>query len=151
MADIFQASCDSSKSFDKKNIYGFDIILSRWLLQEVFGDMLLTAQIDKSETMLPSPEKLKRRIILKHKKLPEGHHDETVLTSRMSSMDATADNVHGMDISNSIHSGTLLLQDQGKFAKLSYLNRKIYGSGGKKKKILRKYIRPITKVIIVNL
>jgi phosphatidylinositol phospholipase C gamma-1 len=34
--------------------------------------MLVTAPLDKTEKELPSPEKLRRRIILKHKKLPEG-------------------------------------------------------------------------------
>jgi len=42
------------------------------VLQEVFGDMLVSQYLDKSETQLPSPEQLRRRIILKHKKLPEG-------------------------------------------------------------------------------
>ena len=41
-------------------------------VQEVFGESLVTAPLDKNENELPSPEKLKRRIILKHKKLPEG-------------------------------------------------------------------------------
>ena len=40
--------------------------------QEVFGDMLITAPLDKTEQTLPSPEKLKRKILLKHKKLPDG-------------------------------------------------------------------------------
>ncbi|CAG0883545.1 unnamed protein product [Cyprideis torosa] len=38
---------------------------------EVFGEMLLTSPVDKNETMLPSPQRLRRKIILKHKKLPE--------------------------------------------------------------------------------
>ena len=38
-------------------------------LQEIFGDSLLSAPLDKAETELPSPERLKRRIVLKHKKL----------------------------------------------------------------------------------
>ena len=44
--------------------------------QDVLGDMLVVAPVDKNEAMLPSPEKLKRKIILKHKKLPEGCYDE---------------------------------------------------------------------------
>lgn len=40
-------------------------------LIDVFGDMLLVQKVDKNETSLPSPHKLQRRIILKHKKLPE--------------------------------------------------------------------------------
>ena len=34
--------------------------------------MLLVAAVDKNEKELPSPERLRRKIILKHKKLPEG-------------------------------------------------------------------------------
>ena len=34
--------------------------------------MLLVAPMDKYEKELPSPERLRRRIILKHKKLPDG-------------------------------------------------------------------------------
>lgn len=48
--------------------------------QELFGDMLLTQQIDKDETQLPSPNQLKRKIIIKHKKLPEGKDERFVLT-----------------------------------------------------------------------
>lgn len=40
-------------------------------MTEVFGDMLLVHSVDKNETQLPSPYQLRRRIILKHKKLPE--------------------------------------------------------------------------------
>lgn len=40
-------------------------------MQEVFGDMLLVHPVEKNETHLPSPYQLRRRIILKHKKLPE--------------------------------------------------------------------------------
>lgn len=36
---------------------------------DVFGDMLLTARVEPNETQLPSPNKLRRRIIVKHKKL----------------------------------------------------------------------------------
>jgi phosphatidylinositol phospholipase C gamma-1 len=38
-------------------------------IQEVLGDLLLTAPICRDEWQLPSPEALKRKIILKHKKL----------------------------------------------------------------------------------
>ncbi|XP_011187776.2 1-phosphatidylinositol 4,5-bisphosphate phosphodiesterase gamma-1 [Zeugodacus cucurbitae] len=40
-------------------------------LTEVFGDMLLTQRCDRAEVQLPSPHQLRRKIILKHKKLPE--------------------------------------------------------------------------------
>lgn len=77
--------------------------------QEVFGEMLISAPLDKNEKLLPSPEKLKRKIILKHKKLPEGVDENTKI-----SVDMGGDNVHGMDISNSVQSGILYLQDSGK-------------------------------------
>lgn len=44
-------------------------------MQEVFGDMLLVHRVDKNESQLPSPYQLRRRIILKHKKLPEIEDD----------------------------------------------------------------------------
>lgn len=40
-------------------------------LIETFGDMLLVQRVDRNECHLPSPYQLRRRIILKHKKLPE--------------------------------------------------------------------------------
>ncbi|XP_017962676.1 1-phosphatidylinositol 4,5-bisphosphate phosphodiesterase gamma-1 isoform X2 [Drosophila navojoa] len=45
-------------------------------LIEVFGDMLLTQPCDRNELHLPSPNQLRRKIILKHKKLPQ--FDENV-------------------------------------------------------------------------
>ena len=47
-------------------------------MQEVFGDLLLTQPIDKNETKLPSPNQLKNKIILKHKKLPEGSEEDSI-------------------------------------------------------------------------
>lgn len=38
---------------------------------QVFGDMLLTQPCDRNEQHLPSPYQLRRKIILKHKKLPQ--------------------------------------------------------------------------------
>jgi hypothetical protein len=40
------------------------------IFEEEFGGMLLTQQIDENETLLPSPEALRGKIILKDKKLP---------------------------------------------------------------------------------
>ncbi|XP_017120555.1 1-phosphatidylinositol 4,5-bisphosphate phosphodiesterase gamma-1 [Drosophila elegans] len=40
-------------------------------LIEVFGEMLLTQPCDRNEKHLPSPYQLRRKIILKHKKLPQ--------------------------------------------------------------------------------
>jgi len=47
-------------------------------MQEIFGDMLLTQPIDKNETKLPSPHQLRNKIILKHKKLPEGSEEDSI-------------------------------------------------------------------------
>lgn len=51
-------------------------------MREVFkdNDMLLIQQIDKQEQELPSPEQLRRKIILKHKKLPEGEERNSLTT-----------------------------------------------------------------------
>lgn len=48
-------------------------------MQEVFGDLLLSYPVDKNETQLPSPFQLRRKILLKHKKLPEGADDGSIL------------------------------------------------------------------------
>jgi phosphatidylinositol phospholipase C gamma-1 len=40
------------------------------IFEDIFGSMLLTTSIEKNETAMPSPEGLRRKIILKHKKLP---------------------------------------------------------------------------------
>ena len=77
--------------------------------QDVFGDMLVVAPVDKNETMLPSPEKLKRKIILKHKKLPEGCYDEA---KYQYSHGSSADTPNaGGDIANSVKNGTLYIKD----------------------------------------
>uniref|UniRef100_A0A1I7Z0P4 Phosphoinositide phospholipase C n=1 Tax=Steinernema glaseri TaxID=37863 RepID=A0A1I7Z0P4_9BILA len=39
-------------------------------VKEILGDLLLTSRVNRDEVELPSPEALKRKIILKHKKLP---------------------------------------------------------------------------------
>ncbi|XP_048507908.1 1-phosphatidylinositol 4,5-bisphosphate phosphodiesterase gamma-1-like isoform X2 [Athalia rosae] len=41
------------------------------IMKDVFGDSLLTKCVDENETSLPSPEALRRKILLKHAKLPE--------------------------------------------------------------------------------
>ncbi|XP_013179186.1 PREDICTED: 1-phosphatidylinositol 4,5-bisphosphate phosphodiesterase gamma-1 isoform X2 [Papilio xuthus] len=45
--------------------------------QDVFGDMLLVQPIEKNETTLPSPYDMRRKIILKHKKLPDGAEENS--------------------------------------------------------------------------
>lgn len=42
------------------------------IFEEVFGTMLLILPVDWNETVMPSPHALRRKILLKHKKLPDG-------------------------------------------------------------------------------
>lgn len=65
--------------------------------------MLLTHHVEKGENKLPSPQSLKRKIILKHKKLPEGQEESSLLVSN----DATE-----MDLRNSVKNGILYLEDR---------------------------------------
>ncbi|XP_012687600.1 1-phosphatidylinositol 4,5-bisphosphate phosphodiesterase gamma-1 [Clupea harengus] len=70
--------------------------------KKVFGEMLLTKAVDISADGLPSPNQLKRKILIKHKKLAEGSSYEEVSTSTPYSEN---------DISNSIKNGILYLED----------------------------------------
>lgn len=47
-------------------------------IREILGDYLLTTPVSREETCLPSPAALKRKIILKHKKLPTESDDITL-------------------------------------------------------------------------
>uniref|UniRef100_A0A8C1MKN7 1-phosphatidylinositol 4,5-bisphosphate phosphodiesterase gamma n=1 Tax=Cyprinus carpio TaxID=7962 RepID=A0A8C1MKN7_CYPCA len=70
--------------------------------KKVFGEMLLTKAVDISADGLPSPNQLKRKILIKHKKLAEGSAYEEVSSSTPYSEN---------DISNSIKNGILYLED----------------------------------------
>ncbi|XP_014241973.1 1-phosphatidylinositol 4,5-bisphosphate phosphodiesterase gamma-1 isoform X2 [Cimex lectularius] len=72
-------------------------------MQEIFGSLLLTHPVEKNETVLPSPEQLKRKILLKHKKLPEGVEDDSILF--------TVEDVRDMDLRNTVKNGVLYLED----------------------------------------
>ena len=74
--------------------------------QEVFGDMLVSAHLDKNETELPSPERLRRKIILKHKKLPEAVSDNT---NSVAELDVTNNN---LDEGNSVKKGILMMRGE---------------------------------------
>ena len=74
--------------------------------QEVFGDMLVSAHLDKNETELPSPERLRRKIILKHKKLPEAVGDNT---NSVAELDVTNNN---LDEGNSVKKGILMMREE---------------------------------------
>ena len=71
--------------------------------QDVFGDLLLVQPYEKNETSLPSPHDLRRKIILKHKKLPEGAEEN--------SFSIRQEEVKDLDLRNTIKNGILLLED----------------------------------------
>ncbi|XP_049885076.1 1-phosphatidylinositol 4,5-bisphosphate phosphodiesterase gamma-1 isoform X1 [Pectinophora gossypiella] len=71
--------------------------------QDVFGEMLLTQPTEKNESSLPSPHELRRKIILKHKKLPEGAEENSFAVRQEEGKD--------LDLRNSIKNGILLLED----------------------------------------
>ncbi|KOC61102.1 1-phosphatidylinositol 4,5-bisphosphate phosphodiesterase gamma-1 [Habropoda laboriosa] len=73
-------------------------------MQEIFGDMLLVQPVDKNETCLPSPYVLRRKIVLKHKKLPDGV-DETSFLIR------NDESRQEMDLRNTVKNGILYLED----------------------------------------
>ncbi|XP_065179717.1 1-phosphatidylinositol 4,5-bisphosphate phosphodiesterase gamma-1-like [Sycon ciliatum] len=72
------------------------------VFREEFGSLLLTQPIKHDAEMLPSPNELKRKIIIKHKKLPPGS-DEVQFTPKEEDT--------GEDLSNSIMNGYLLMED----------------------------------------
>ncbi|XP_063989882.1 1-phosphatidylinositol 4,5-bisphosphate phosphodiesterase gamma-1 [Diachasmimorpha longicaudata] len=74
-------------------------------MQEVFGESLLTQPIDKSESSLPSPHALRGKIILKHKKLPEGVDESTFIARNNEHLP------HEMDLRNTVKNGILYLED----------------------------------------
>jgi phosphatidylinositol phospholipase C gamma-1 len=55
-------------------------------MQEVFGDMLVVHPVERNETHLPSPHQLRRKIILKHKKLPEGEDEASFFVKNADGM-----------------------------------------------------------------
>eukprot|EP00061_Rhincodon_typus_P018316 g47438.t1 len=71
------------------------------VFKKVFADMLLTKPVDITADGLPSPNQLRRKFLIKHKKLAEGSAYEEVSTSTYSEN----------DISNSIKNGILYLED----------------------------------------
>ncbi|XP_026461252.1 1-phosphatidylinositol 4,5-bisphosphate phosphodiesterase gamma-1-like [Ctenocephalides felis] len=73
---------------------------------EVFGDMLITHPVEKNETKLPSPYQLRKKIILKHKKLPEGV-EENSLKHFLEDIDLQRE----IDLRNTVKNGILFLED----------------------------------------
>ena len=76
--------------------------------KKILGDLLLTEPVEKFATCLPSPNQLKRKVILKHKKLPDGSDETLVLTEPGDGLVAKQ-----QDISNSQKNGFLHLKDPG--------------------------------------
>ncbi|OTF75191.1 hypothetical protein BLA29_004145 [Euroglyphus maynei] len=73
------------------------------VFREIFGDNLLTEPLDKNGNEMPSPNQLKRKIIIKHKKLP----DSSSTNNQDTNLIETATD---FDPSNSIKSGRLYLE-----------------------------------------
>lgn len=65
--------------------------------------MLLCNPVEKGETKLPSPYSLRRKILLKHKKLPEGQEESSLLINNDGSE---------MDLRNSVKSGVMYIEDK---------------------------------------
>ncbi|ESN93887.1 hypothetical protein HELRODRAFT_88112 [Helobdella robusta] len=71
--------------------------------KDIFGEDLLMEPLNNNNSALPSPNQLKRKIIIKHKKLPEGDTlgyvktDETIMSET--------------DIANSIKNDILYMED----------------------------------------
>lgn len=86
------------------------------LFEEVFGSMLLTMPVGGcQETHMPSPLALRRKIILKHKKLPEDGSFPFAEESSITAIPPTPTNVDvvgDMDLSNSEKNGILYMEDQ---------------------------------------
>nr|XP_054762576.1 1-phosphatidylinositol 4,5-bisphosphate phosphodiesterase gamma-1-like [Lytechinus pictus] len=77
------------------------------LFQEVFGENLLTQPIDRDANSLPAVSKLKRKIILKHKKLPDNGNE----TFTVPQEDRNKSQGLDFDLRNSTKNGILLLED----------------------------------------
>lgn len=65
--------------------------------------MLLVHPVEKNEKQLPSPHQLKRKILLKHKKLPEGQDENSFMIK--------TDDVKEMDLRNTVKNGIMYLED----------------------------------------
>ncbi|GJQ70950.1 small-wing [Trypoxylus dichotomus] len=72
------------------------------VMQDVFGEMLVTHPIEKNERQLPSPNQLRRKIILKHKKLRDGQEENLFLVKNEG---------NEMDLRNSIKNGIMYVED----------------------------------------
>ncbi|XP_071504089.1 1-phosphatidylinositol 4,5-bisphosphate phosphodiesterase gamma-1-like [Diadema antillarum] len=73
-----------------------------YLFQQVFKDDLLTQPINRDANTLPTINELKRKIILKHKKLPDNGNETFTVP---------AEDISDLDLRNSVRNGILLLED----------------------------------------
>lgn len=73
-------------------------------MREIFGEMLLTKCIDENALQLPSPHELRRKIILKHGKLPDSVEEKPY--------NPLNDDKQEMDLRNTLKSGILYMEDQ---------------------------------------
>ncbi|KAJ8684283.1 hypothetical protein QAD02_020075, partial [Eretmocerus hayati] len=73
-------------------------------MQEVFGEMLLVQPVDKNESNLPSPHALRKKILLKHKKLPDGVEEGSFVIHN-------DDSRQEVDLRHTIKNGILYLED----------------------------------------
>lgn len=97
------------------------------IFEEVFGSMLLTLPVEKNEFSMPSPEALRRKIILKHKKLPEG--------ATFVSLDDSLPNISRLDDSSSM-SSILILKQSCQVTSLLFTVRDLDLSNSEKNGIL---------------
>ncbi|PSN29961.1 1-phosphatidylinositol 4 [Blattella germanica] len=82
------------------------------IMQEVFGEMLVVHPVERNETRLPSPYQLRRKIVLKHKKLPEGEDEGSFLVKSVDGlMLHTIITGKEMDLRNTVKNGVLYLED----------------------------------------
>nr|XP_022335650.1 1-phosphatidylinositol 4,5-bisphosphate phosphodiesterase gamma-1-like isoform X2 [Crassostrea virginica] len=73
--------------------------------RDTFGTELLVEPVDIDFKKLPSPEQLKKKVILKHKKLPSEGRSAELVEVRVD--DVTRDG----DVSNSLRTGVMYLED----------------------------------------
>lgn len=82
--------------------------------KDVFGDLLITAPLSPNESALPSPNQLKRKIIIKHKKIRDDGGGRSPMSSQplFETMRKNSRPEDGnVDLSSSLKSGILYLED----------------------------------------
>ncbi|XP_055327367.1 1-phosphatidylinositol 4,5-bisphosphate phosphodiesterase gamma-1-like [Paramacrobiotus metropolitanus] len=80
--------------------------------RSVLGDLLLTEPFDMNEKLMPSPNQLKRKIIIKHKKLPEGVETLIRTPVTLKEDDSFRDSLEALDVSL-YRNGIMFLQEHG--------------------------------------